>query len=647
MERKKKRPSKLHVAYLPIACGVLISVHDVSANTLSDNAAQLKNLSLEELMNVEVQSVSRRPEKLTQAASAIQVISQEDIHRSAATSIPEALRLAPNLQVAQVNASQWAISARGFDNVLANKLLVMIDGRTVYTPLYGGVFWDVQNTLLEDVDQIEVVSGPGGTLWGANAVNGVINITTKAASKTQGLYVSGAAGDELNSYGEFRYGGELGQDVSYRVYAKSVSYDDTKLLNGNDANDAWHTKQGGLRFDWDMANGALTLQSDFYESDPNPDGATPVDASGGNLMTRWRHVISPDSDLQLQFYYDKTKRDFNNGFVENLATYDLDWQHRFRLDAYHQEVVWGASIRLMDHQVNNLALFAFLPPQKTLHLYSAFVQDEIGMLDEQLRLTLGIKLERNDYTGVESQPNIRLAWSPTATQTIWSAVSRAVRTPARIDRDFYLFATPTFPVIQGADLQSEELTAYELGWRSVPQDNLSLSVSTFFNDYDNIRSAEPGPPPFNLPITFANGVQGQTYGVELATTYTVMSNWQLRGGYTFLKKHLSIKPDSKDLNGGTAESNDPEHQVVLRSLLDLPLQLQLDTVVRYVDSLPTPHVESHIDLDVRLAWRAAHNLELSIVGQNLLNASHQEFIPTSPAPREIERSLYGKITWQL
>lgn len=625
------------------ALGALFASGGVQA--LPQAAAALKRLSVEELMNIEVTSVSRRPERLSQAASAIQVISGEEIRRSGATSLPEALRLAPNLQVAQANSSQWAISARGFNNILANKLLVMIDGRSVYSPLYSGVFWDVQDTLLDDVDRIEVVSGPGATQWGANAVNGVISVTTRNSSQTQGLLVEGAAGAELQSFGAIRYGGQLSEDSHYRVYAKRFERDDTVLADGADAGDAWHMGQGGFRFDWNPGDDLLTLQADYYQGKPNPDGATAVDVSGGNLLGRWQRGLSPDSDLQLQLYYDRTHRDFNNGFAEDLATWDLDWQHRFASGS-RQILTWGLTLRRQDHEVDNLSLFAFLPAREILTRYGLFVQDEIALVPEQLRLMLGTKVSYNDYTGFEYQPSGRLAWTPDERQTVWAAVSRAVRTPSRIDRDFYLFLTPTLPLVAGGDFQSETVLAYELGWRLQPDTDLSLSVSGFYNDYDDLRSAEPGPPPFGIPITFGNGVQGETYGVELAAIYQLTDAWRLRGGYTFLKKHLRLKPGSRDLNDASAESNDPQNQLAIQSLLQLPGQVQLDGVVRYVDALPDPRVPSYISLDLRLAWNPIAQLELSLVGQNLLDERHAEFIPTSPAPREIERSVYGRIVWR-
>ena len=605
----------------------------------------LKRLSLEQLMNVEVTTVSRRPEKLSATASAIQIISSEDIRRSGASSIPEALRLAPNLQVAQVNASQWAVSARGFNNVLANKLLVLIDGRTVYTPLYAGVFWDVQNVPLESVDRIEVVSGPGGALWGANAVNGIINIITKSAGDTQGLAVEGVGGSELG-LGVLRYGGRSGSGLSYRVYGEGFKRGSTVLFDGTDAQDSWGLGQGGFRVDWGggKAN-AFMVEGDYYDGRPDPDGGAEVVVRGGNAVGRWNRVLSEGSDLQLQVYYDRSWRDFGNGLTEDLSTYDLDAQHRFQLGR-RQEIIWGVGARLMDHTTENLPAFAFLPAHRTLQLYSGFVQDEIALVDGRLRLALGSKFEHNSYTGFEIQPSARLAWTPTSRHTVWAAVSRAVRTPARIDRDFFLFLAPGVPLFAFEDLQSEEVLATELGWRLQPQDRVSLALSTFYNDYDDLRTAEPGPPPFGIPITLGNGLQGHTYGVELAALWQVIDQWRVRGGYTFLKKELSLKPGSLDLNGATAESNDPEHQFLIQSTADLPGRLELDAVFRFVDALPDPPVPSYAGLDLRLGWRATRRLELAVVGQNLLHDEHVEFIPSNPAPRRLQRSVYGKITWR-
>lgn len=630
-------------AAMVLAAGTAARAQEMAA--LAPSA--LKKLSFEELLDIEVTSVSRQPVRLASAASAIQVISQEEIRRSGASSIPQALRLASNLQVAQVNASQWAISARGFNNVLANKLLVMADGRTVYTPLYAGVFWDVQDYLMEDLERIEVISGPGGTLWGANAVNGVINVISKASAATQGIFLEAGAGSELESFGGIRYGGELGPDFHYRFYAKAFEQDGTQSLAGMAAGDDWSMAQGGFRIDRQSnSRDLLTLQGDYYDGRPNPDGTVPVEASGGNLLGRWTRTLGTDADVQLQWYVDHTTRDFGTGFLERLDTYDVDWQHRFGFGP-RQELIWGLGIRWMDHEVRNLPLFGFFPAHKELKLYSGFIQDEITLVDNLLGLTVGSKFEHNSYTGLEFQPSIRATLTPADRQTLWAGVSRAVKTPARIDREFKLNFTPAIGLLwSDPGYDSEEVLAYELGWRVQPKDELSLSIAAFFNEYDELRSAAPGPPPFGLPITIRNGVRGESHGVEFSALYEAASWWRLRGGYTYFHKDLEVQPGRVDLNNATAESNDPEHQIVIQSLIDLPADLELDAVLRHVQALPSPAVESYTELDVRLGWRPLASLEFALVGSNLLDGSHPEFVPSSPAPREIERSVHGRVTWR-
>ncbi len=615
--------------------------------------AKLQNLSLEELMNIEVTSVSKRPEKLTEVASAIQVITAEDIRRSGATTLPEALRLAQNLQVAKVNASQWAISARGFNNVIASKLLVMIDGRAVYTPLYAGVFWDVQNVLLEDIDRIEVISGPGGALWGANAVNGVINIITKSSKQTTGLFVEAGAGNQKPWFGNLRYGGKIGNNFNYRVYGTAFKEASTILAkspvpDSTDAKDEWSIGQAGFRFDWQAGEkNQLTLQSDFYDGFPNPDGdKSAVVAIGGNMLARWTHTISDKSDFCIQGYYDNTWRDFRNGFTENLKTYDVDAQYRFHLGS-RQEIIWGGDFRIMDHKTESLPFFYFDPERKMLHIYSTFLQDKITVLKERLHLTIGSKFEHNVYTGLEVSPSARLALTLKKDNIIWSSVSRAVRTPSRIDEDFNLLIFANFPIIVGGTFKPEKVWAYELGWRSHPVKEISFSLSTFYNDYRDLRSAEPGPPPLGFPFTIGNGVEGQTYGVELSASYQPLKWWSLKGGYTFIEKKLVVKPDSKDLNNGTVESDDPNNQFLIQSMFNLPKGIEASFVFRYVDVLTNRYVPSYMSMDAQIAWKITKWLQVSVVGQNLLDEEHPEFIPSSPSSRIIARSFYGKITCRL
>ena len=639
-----------------------------AAQSQTVSTAALKNLSVEDLMDVEVTSVSRRPEKLSETASAIQVITQEDIRRSGATSLAEALRLAPNLQVAQKSSHDWGISARGFNTELSNKLLVLIDGRTVYTPLYSGVIWDAQDYPLEDIDRIEVISGPGGTLWGANAVNGVINITTRHARETQGLSVEAGGGTELQDFAGARYGGALGSNVSYRVYGKYFDRDDSVLGNGTDASDAWHMIQGGFRIDADpSAQNTLTLQGDLYDSDEHLVTGENSSLSGGNVLGRWSHTYSDESDMSLQAYYDHTHLSLpkaSNGFApagifeDALDTYDLDFQHHFRLSTRHQ-VVWGLGYRFTHDVVGDAPTLAFVPARLDHNLFSGFVEDKI-LLRENLFLTLGTKLEHNDYTGLEYEPSGRLQWNFSTQQVLWAAVSRAVRTPSRIDHDLReptLLPAP-FPASilnGGADFISETLIAYELGHRAQLSSKLATSVSLFYNDYDHVRSTTPGRagfPSFGFPLVFENNVQGNTYGVELSATYQPFDSWRLRGGYNLLEEHLRVRAGRVDFSNALNETADPEQQVTLRSSVDLPANVELDAGLRWVDTLhnnngPTRGtVPSYFEADARLGWHITDTLEVSVVGQNLLHDHHPEYGFPGPSRTEVERSVYGKVLWR-
>ena len=613
----------------------------LAQGTANVTPGELKKLSLEQLLNIEVTSVSRRPEKLSDVASAIQVITQEDIHRSGATSLPEALRLASNLQVAQVDSSQWAISARGFNNTLANKLLVMIDGRAIYTPLYAGVFWDVQNVLLEDIDRIEVVSGPGGTLWGANAVNGVINIVTKSAKDTQGLLVTGGGGSSLRDFGALRYGGAVGTNFFYRLYGQHFDRNNSVFANGTDAPDQWDMTQGGFHTDWYPSDAnTLTVQGDFYAgTERGALGDTRVD--GQNALGRWTHGFSEESELQVQMYFDRTWRDIPNQLAEDLKTYDFDVQHRFALGE-RQTIVYGLGYRLMQDRLQNSPAISFLPPKRNLQLVSGFAQDEITLADERLKFTLGTKLEHNDFSGWEVQPSARVAWMPATNQTLWAAISRAVRSPSRIDSDVFVPSPPVPPGVTSFSgshgFDSENLVAYELGYRIQPVSRLSLAVAPYFNFYEDLRSLDQLSPT-NLIIE--NHFKGEVWGVELSANYRATDWWRLRGGYNFLHKHLW--PTTTNALASVREGNDPEHQFSMQSIMDLPGHFQFDITARYVDTLPSPNVPSYFTFDVRLAWQYK-NLEFSIVGQNLLDSQHPEFGAVA-GRREIERSVYGKVSW--
>jgi iron complex outermembrane receptor protein len=608
----------------------------------------LKKLTLEQLMNLDVTSVSKRPEKLSQAASAIQVITQEDIRRSGATSLPEALRLASNLEVAQLNSRQWAITARGFNSTTANKLLVLIDGRSVYTELYAGVFWDVQLVPLWDVDRIEVISGPGATLWGANAVNGVINIITKRAQDAQGLYVEGGGGTELAGTGGVRYGGAVGTNVHYRVYGTAFSRDQTDLPNGQRAADDWHMGQGGFRLDWDGSQvNQLSLQGDVYNAESAHANTTAAafgdTASGSNLVASGTHVFSPTSDARVQLYYDRTHRNFPGTLTDDLDTYDIDFEHHIRIASRH-DIVWGLGYRLVDDSVTNSGPLAFLPPHVQLAWFTGFAQDEIALIPDRLRLTIGTKVDHNDYTGVEVQPSGRLSWTPAQGGVLWAAVSRAVREPSRIDRDLFAPAQPPYLLEGGPSFQSEELLAYELGYRAQVHQTLTVSVSTFYHSYRNLRGQAAANPPAPLPIVITNGLQGTSYGAEVTVDYRITDAWRLRGGYTEMRVHVEAKPGSTDTTGAGAEAADPERWLTLRSSLDLPAHVTFDADGRYLGAIASQQVPAYAELDLRVAWQLAPTLELSVVGQDLLHSQHAEF-GASTTRQEIPRSVYGLVTW--
>jgi iron complex outermembrane recepter protein len=664
----KHPPQKAGREFLAVTAGLLIlcvCCSPVRAQSDSQTIGALKQLNVEDLMDIQVTSVARHAEKLLFAASAIQVITQDDIRRSGATSIPEALRLADNLQVAQKNSHDWGISARGFNTDLANKLLVMIDGRTVYTPLYSGVFWDAQDYLLEDIDRIEVISGPGGALWGANAVNGVINIITKSAHDTQGLYTEAGGGSRPQALAGVRYGGTLAPGSQFRVYGKFFDRSDEELTNGNSASDAWRQERAGFRVDSAVSSrDRFTVQGDFYDGHEDVPTGEISDTSGANALGRWTRTLSDTSDLTLQSYFDQTHISdpvpplFVSGlqfsppgtFYDDLTTYDLDFQHRFQLGALHR-IVWGLGYRYTHDAVVNAPSLGFLPNVLNQSLYSGFVQDEISVRNNLL-LTLGSKLEHNAYTGFEYEPDARLSWILSPAQAIWGAVSRAVRTPSRIDRDLSEGTPPFLVLLKGSSaFESETVVAYELGYRAQLNSQLTTSISSFYNQYSDIRSTSFTPGTL-LPLFFANNLEGDTYGLEFGANYRVVENWSLHAGYTLLREHLRVTPGQFDLDDARNETADPKGQFSLRSSLNLSRRAEFDTALRWVDTLHTNNgpvagtVPSYFEMDTRLAWHASQRLELSLVGQNLLHDHHPEYGFPDPTRIEIQRSVYGKFAWR-
>jgi iron complex outermembrane receptor protein len=591
----------------------------VSLPALADSK-ELGDLSLEELANIRITSVSKKSEPLSDAPASIFVVTGEEIRRSGATSLPEALRLAPNLQVARGDARNYAITARGFNSVLENKLLVLIDGRTVYSPLFSGVFWDAQDVVLADVDRIEVISGSGGTLWGANAVNGVINIITKNAADTQGVYAAiGGSSDERNAV--VRYGGKMDNGGSYRIYGKYIENDDTRTADGRISSSGWNRQQAGFRSDWTSGGDALTLQGDAYNGSLHQPTTADIAIGGANLMGHFRRQVSDRSSIDLQAYWDYSERKQPGALIEYLNTLDLQFQHSIDLNEHHN-IEWGAGYRYAMDQVNNNVNFAFLPGSLNMHWGSLFVQDRFAPSDT-LRLTGGIRLEHNNYTGFEVLPSLRLSWKPASNHLVWGAISRAVRTPSRIDRDFYAPPPPGTPLFAGGpEFDSEVAIDAELGYRGQLSRSVSYSATLFHTDYDKLRTVEPAA----SGLYVDNLAKGSTHGVEMWGSWQASDQWRLSAGFVAQKVRTELQPESRDTSAliGLATS-DPGHYWLLRSSYDISARQHLDLTLRYVGALRNPDVPSYTTMDLRYGWKIRPDLEFSVTGQNLVGGTHAEF----------------------
>ena len=615
------------------------------------------DLSMEDLVNVKVTSVSKKEEKLQDAAAAIFVLNNEDLRRAGFTTVADALRVVPGLQVASLDASTWAVSARGFNQQFANKLLVMMDGRSVYSPLFSGVYWDIQQMFLDDVARIEVIRGPGATVWGANAVNGVISILSKSARETQGGILYGVGGDVHLALGGARYGGQLSDDTYYRTYGTYQLNNDFQQANDQPANDRWDLVKGGFRVDQYTSNdGQLTWQGDAY-------GGNLADYSGDmngfNTLGRWTQRISERSSYEVQAYLDHTYR--NDALVEiELDTVDLTFQHTLGVGE-RNDIIWGLGYRFTETRV----LQAKTPGSTItdnnlpLNLFSAFVQDAFRIIPDRLTFTLGTKIEHNDFTGMEVQPSARLVFKPTENQSVWAAVSRAVRTPSQSEgTDFGVFgigapvvgpggALYTPAIVGNPAVGSEVLLAYELGYRIQPHPRVSVDLATFYNDYSQLMGRQPSGVipgvPFNiLTLQSENTLQGESYGGEAVVTVAATDAWQLSASYSLLLLQVQGEPAS---DAEALELNAPEHQVVLRSAYEFPRHLQLDGQLRYVAKVVA--VPAYVTADVRLSWRPMGTLELALVGQNLLAARHPEQASSLGVPTiEVPRGCYGSVTWR-
>jgi iron complex outermembrane recepter protein len=632
--------------------GLLLAVAVLPCRALPQGSGELLDLSFDQLADIRITSVSKSSERLAEAAASVFVITSDDLRRSGAASLPEALRLAPNLQVAEASAYGYTISARGFNSSAANKLLVLIDGRSVYTPLFSGVFWDAQDVMLDDVERIEVISGPGGTLWGTNAVNGVINIITRSSANTQGGIVS-AGGGNRQSDGALRYGAKLDSGLTYRIYAKYTDRRHTSLATGDPIDDGAHRAQAGFRADWRQGADRFTVQGDAYrgvEDQPLPGmiaisglhlALGPIKLDGANLNARWERQLEAGGHLSLHLIEDHTERTVPPTFGEALDIVDFQLQHNLAPIGMHA-LVWGAAYRYSIDRVRNSRYIAFLPADVNQAWTSLFAQDELS-LRADLRLTVGARLERNDYTGVEVLPNARLAWTPAPAHTLWGALSRTVRAPSRYDRDIYVPGGPPFLLDGGSTVTSESAQVAELGYRGQPTATLSYSVTAFHARYDDLRTQEIAPS--RTYFYFANKMEGSTRGIEMWGTWQVMPHWRLNAGMNALHEGLRLRPGSNDPVATATAGLDPAHQWLLRSSLDLDGQRSLDCTLRHVAALSNPDVPAYTSVDVRYGWRPRPDWELSIAGQHLNGGGHAEF--TSAATRShFGRGVYAKAVYR-
>jgi iron complex outermembrane receptor protein len=655
-----------------------ISAHAETTESDQDSKNPVKQLTLEQLGNVEVTTASKEPEQARKTSAAIYVITQEDIKRSGATSIPEALRLAPGVEVARIDSSKWSIGIRGFGSRLTRDVLVLIDGRTVYTTLLAGTYWEVQNVLLDDVDRIEVIRGPGGTIWGPNAVNGVINIITKSSKDTHGALASVGGGNVDEGFVNARYGGGNGRSFDYRAYV--LGFDRGPEFHSDRADfDRWRAAQGGFRMDF-AANQRdnFTLQGDIYDEGDGervtavsytPPYSQTVDGtallSGGNILGRWQRTLGEGEDFQLQAYYDRTNRHEPN-FADLRNTFDVDFLDRFRLP-WREQISWGLGARASTGTNPTIVSgLYFIPRTRTDELFTGFFQDEIELIQNRLSLSFGTKLLKTNYTGLQLQPSVRLLWTPTKKQTVWAAFTHAVRTPSDAERAFYLsgfigIAPDGLPYFArfnaNPDFRSEQLNGYELGYRLLLGQKIYFDVAAFYNHYSDLFSediigapfVETNPPPTHLllPANFGNGLLGRTKGVEIAPEWRPTTFWRLRASYSFLQMNLEKSPNSLDV--GTApiiEGSSPRHQVSIQSGFDLAKAFTLDLAYRYVSALPEETVSSYSTADARFAWQVKQYLELSVAGQNLLQPYHYESAGDPGPLVGIKRSVYGQITWK-
>lgn len=639
-------------------------------------AADYFDLGPEELLSAEVVSASKTSGTVWNSAAAVYVISNEDIQRAGARNIPDALRMVPGVQVAQADANSWAISIRGFNGTLANKLLVMVDGRTIYNPLFAGTYWELQDMVLGDIERIEVVRGPGGTLWGANAVNGVINIITKKAVDTQGNRVSVSAGNYDRGTASARHGGRF-DDGYYRVYAKRTNMASFETPSGDDAYDDADSYRIGFRADWDAG---FTLQGDAYSVDDKQINSLPLFVApyadldkevmrsrGASLHARGKREFINGGALSFQSYVDYTQRE-QRILEDKRIVFDNEVQYDFPSYGRHQAIV-GAGYRVTADWLGNSPYVIFSPSERVQDIFKFFAQDRYELVPEKWYFTLGTKIEHNDYTGVEVQPNARLQWFPSRSQTVWAAVSRAVRTPSRLERDVDInstvfppgvFLNPAFPTLlqlqASSDLESEDLIAYEVGYRQQITPDLSIDTTAFINDYRNLVSFGFPPPSlvnngvdpiYNLfPAQVNNAMTGEVYGLEIAASWKVRDNWTLSGSYTLMDMYLHAANNGVVADLETAEGQAPHQQANIRSSWNINHDWSLDTAVYYTGKMTAPAVDSYVRVDANVGYRINDNAQFNLIGQNLFDRRHREFNGAGAYnATEIPTIIIGKVTW--
>jgi len=648
----------------------------------SAQAPDLTQESLEDLMSIEVTSVSKKVQKTSQAAAAIFVISREDIDHSGALNIPDLLRMVPGLDVAQIDGTNWAISARGFNGQYSNKLLVLVDGRMVYTNTFAGVFWDSQNVPLGNIERIEVIRGPGAAVWGSNAVNGVINIITLSAADTQGASIAGSAGNGSMGPESLSYGGKVGKSAAYRVYMEGLEFNALPTLAGVDGQDDWRLVHGGFRADATIsAKDSLTTEGEVFVGNAGELAYVPLSLqppesatialrnlySGWNMLTRWNRTFSPRSETSLQVSFDRTSRG-DTTYSIGLNTFDVDLQHHIVLGS-RQDIVWGLAYRLSTDNISPTLRISANPQVRHTQLFSMFAQDEIAIRPYRIHLSLGARVDDSDYSGFGFQPSGRLMWTPDSRNSFWAAVSGADRTPARSDTDFRVnfealpgsVETGNLPILVSlfgnSNQKNEKLSAFETGYRAALTSRFSLDSTVFYNRYRDLVSVEPGamrvesnPTPVHLliPESFGNGLYGETAGIETFADWKVASFWTMSPSYSFFSMHLHPFVGSHDVTSASStEGGTPDHQAQLRSNVRLPWNFEWDASVYFVNRLPAQSIPSHTRLDSGLTLRAGEGVSLSVVGQNLLKDLHPEFAGVDSSVRSdlIRRTAYAKITW--